>query len=73
MVPVFKNVRERFMAKNCLHVSLLSVIRKVFKIFVNKAGLKNCSFAVTDSEGADSKYFIGPLKAKTFFELKNIF
>ena len=47
MVPVFKNVRERFMAKNYIHVSLLSVIRTVFKIFVNKAGLKNFSFAVT--------------------------
>ena len=35
------------MAKNYLPVSLLSVIRKVFEIFVNKAGLKNCLFAVT--------------------------
>ena len=47
MVPVFKNVKERFMAKNYVPVSLLSVIRKVFEIFVKKAGLKNCSFAVT--------------------------
>ena len=40
VVPVFKNVRERSMSKNYRPVSLLSAIRKVFKILVNKAGLK---------------------------------
>ena len=40
VVPVFKSVRERSVAKNYHSVSLLSVIRKVFKIFVNKTGLK---------------------------------
>ena len=38
--PVFKNVRERSMTKNYRPVSLLSAVRKVFKILVDKAGLK---------------------------------
>ena len=38
--PQFKNVRETSMARNYHSVSLLSVIRKVFKILVNKAGLE---------------------------------
>ena len=35
MVPVFKNIGERFTAKNYHPVSLLSVISKVFKKLVN--------------------------------------
>ena len=35
MVPVFKNVGERSIAKNYHPVSLLSVIRKVFEKLVN--------------------------------------
>ena len=31
MVPVFKNVGKRSTAKNCHHVSLLSVVSKVKK------------------------------------------
>ena len=33
--PVFKNVGERFTAKNCFPVSLLSVVSKVFEKLVN--------------------------------------
>ena len=35
MVPVFKNAGERCTAKNCRHVSLLSVVSKVFEKLVN--------------------------------------
>ena len=35
VVPVFKNVGERSTAKNCLPVSLLSVVGKVFEKRVN--------------------------------------
>ena len=35
MVPVFKNVGERSTTKNYRTVSLLSVVKKVFKKFVN--------------------------------------
>ena len=35
MVPVFKNVWERPTAKNYHSASLLSVVSKVFKTFVN--------------------------------------
>ena len=35
MVPVFKNIGERFTAKNYHPVSLLSVVSKVFKKLVN--------------------------------------
>ena len=35
LVPVFKNVKERFLAKNYRPVSLLSVISKVFEKLVN--------------------------------------
>ena len=35
VVPVFKNVGERFTAKNYLSVSLLSVVSKVFEKLVN--------------------------------------
>ena len=35
MVPAFKNVGERCMAKNCSPVSLLFVVRKVFEKLVN--------------------------------------
>ena len=35
MVPVFKNVGERFTAKNYCPVSLLSVVSKVFEKLVN--------------------------------------
>ena len=33
--PVFKDVGERFTAKNCFPVSLLSVVSKVFEKLVN--------------------------------------
>ena len=36
VVPVFKNVGERFTAKNYLPVSLLSTVSKVFEKLVNK-------------------------------------
>ena len=36
VVPVFKNVGERSMAKNCRAVSLLSVVSKVFEKLVNR-------------------------------------
>ena len=39
MVPVFKNVGERFTAQNCDPVSLLSVVSKVFEKLVNN---KDC-------------------------------
>ena len=35
MVPVFKNIGERFTAKNYHPVSLLSVVSKVFEKLVN--------------------------------------
>ena len=35
VVPVFKNVRERSTAKNYHHISLLSVVSKVFEKLVN--------------------------------------
>ena len=35
MVPVFKNVEERFTAKNYLPVSLLSAVSKVLEKLVN--------------------------------------
>ena len=35
MVPVFKNVEERFTAKNYCPVSLFSVVSKVFEKLVN--------------------------------------
>ena len=35
MVPVFKNDGERSTAKNYCHVSLVSVVSKVFKKLVN--------------------------------------
>ena len=35
MVPVFKNVGERYTAKNYCPVSLLSVVSKVFQKLVN--------------------------------------
>ena len=35
MVPVFKNIGKRSIAKNCDPVSLLFVISKVFEKFVN--------------------------------------
>ena len=39
VVPVFKNVGERFTAKNYCPVSLLSVVSKVFEKLVEKCGL----------------------------------
>ena len=36
VVPIFKNVGERFTAKNYRPVSLLSVVSKVFEKFVNQ-------------------------------------
>ena len=36
MVPVFKNVGERYTAKNYCPVSLLSVVSKVFEKLVNR-------------------------------------
>ena len=36
VVPVFKNVGERFTAKKYLPVSLLSVVSKVFEKLINK-------------------------------------
>ena len=36
MVPVFKNVGERFTVKNYRPVILLSVVNKVFKKLLNK-------------------------------------
>ena len=37
MVPVFKNIGERYTAKNCRPVSLLSVVSKVFaKLAINR-------------------------------------
>ena len=35
VVPIFKNVGERYIAKNYRPVSLLSVVSKVFKKLVN--------------------------------------
>ena len=35
MVPLFRNVGERSIAKNCCPVSLLSVVSKVFEKLVN--------------------------------------
>ena len=35
MVPIFKNVAERFTAKSCHPVSLLSMVSKVFEKLVN--------------------------------------
>ena len=35
MVPVFKNVGERFTSKDCFPVSLFSVVSKVFEKLVN--------------------------------------
>ena len=35
VVPVFKNVREKSTAKNYRHISLLSVVSKVFEKLVN--------------------------------------
>ena len=35
MVPVFKNVGKRYIAKNYCPVGLLSVVSKVFKKLVN--------------------------------------
>ena len=37
MVPVFKNVRKRFTAKNYCPVSLLFVVSKVFEKLVNNS------------------------------------
>ena len=36
VVPVFKNVGGRSTAKNCCHVSLLSMVSKVFENLVNR-------------------------------------
>ena len=36
MVPVFKNAGERFTAKNCCPISLLSTVSKVFEKLVNR-------------------------------------
>ena len=47
MVPVFKNVGKRSTAKNYRLVSLLSVVRKVFKNLVNNRivdSLEKCDF-----------------------------
>ena len=47
MVPVFKNVRERFTDKNYGPVSLLSVVSKVFEKLVNNRivdHLEKCGF-----------------------------
>ena len=47
MVPVFKNVEERFTAKNYLPVSLLSVVSKVLEKLVNNRivdHLEKCGF-----------------------------
>ena len=38
-VPVLKNVKERFTAKDYHPVSLLSVVSKVFEKLVNNIGL----------------------------------
>ena len=35
MIPVFENVGKRSMAKNYRHVSLLSLVSKIFQTFVN--------------------------------------
>ena len=45
MVPVLKNVRERFTAKNYRPVSILSVASKIFEKFVSNRivdHLKKC-------------------------------
>ena len=47
VVPVFKNVRERSTAKNYCLVSILSVVTKVSKKFVNNRivdHLEKCAF-----------------------------
>ena len=41
MLPIFKNVGERFKAKSHHHVSLLSVVSKVFEKLVNKTIVEN--------------------------------
>ena len=48
-VPIFKNVGGRSAAKNYCHVSLLSVISKIFEKLVNNKfliTLKNIAFYV---------------------------
>ena len=42
MVPVFKNFRERCMAKNYRHVSHISVVSKVFEKLVNNRLIEKC-------------------------------
>ena len=47
MVPIFKNVGERFTAKNYGPISLLSVVSKVFGKLANKRivdHLEKCAF-----------------------------
>ena len=47
MIPVFKNVGERFTSKDCFPVSLLSVVSKVFEKLVNNGivdHLEKCGF-----------------------------
>ena len=52
VVPVFKNVGERFAAQNCCPVSLFSVVSKVFEKLVNNRivdHLENVSFFLISS------------------------
>ena len=52
MVPVFKNVGERYTAKNYCPVSLLSVVNKVFKKLVNNRivdHVEKCGFFLISS------------------------
>ena len=52
VVPVFKNVVERFTAKNYYFVSLLSVVSKVFERLVNNGivdHLEKCGFFLISS------------------------
>ena len=52
MVPVFKNDGERSTAKNYCHVSLVSVVSKVFKKLVNNTivdHLENVAFFLISS------------------------
>ena len=52
VVPVFKNVVERFTAKNYYFVSLLSVVSKVFERLVNNRivdHLEKCGFFLISS------------------------
>ena len=75
VVPVFKNVGERYTAKNYCSVSLLSVVSKVVEKLVNNRivdHLENCGFFSDFQYGFRSSQSTSDLLTVVLIELPGL-